>query len=121
MVISSWATAPVAKVVDLAVETEQLGSGDVQGRHFWAVDEAGARVDVDLAEISRYAEAGRAAGRVRSPNLWWPNDRAWVVGTDVDGDDTLVAGSQTLIDAILVHPDLDARPVTAHDQLPERT
>lgn len=113
---------PVAKVVELAVETERLGtSGDVQGLHYWAIDEAGARVDVDPAEISRYGKEGRAAGRVRSPNLWWPEDRAWVVGTDIDGDDTLVAGSHTMIDAILAHPDLEARPVAAHDDLPERT
>lgn len=114
--------APVAKVVDLAVEIEGLGhSGDVQGSSSWAVDDAGARVDVDPADMSRYAEAGRAAGRVRSPNLWWPDDRAWVVGTDIDGDDTLVAGSYAVINAILARLDLDAEPVTAHDRLTERT
>jgi hypothetical protein len=70
--------------------------------------------------LARYAEAGRAAGRVRSPNLWWPDDRAWVVGTDIDGDDTLVAGSHDAIDAVLAHPHLDTTRVTADDQLTER-
>ena len=114
--------AAVDQVVDLAVETEWLSySGEVQGMSFVAVDEAGRRAPIDPGDLASYAEAGRAAGRVRSPNLWWPDDRAWVVGTDIDGDDTLIAGSYGVIDAILAHPDLDARRVHADDQLPERT
>lgn len=58
---------------------------------------------------------------MRSPNLWWPDDHAWVVGTDIDGDDTLVASSYEVVDAILAHPDLNATRADADDQLPERT
>lgn len=47
--------APVAKGVDLAVETECLGhSGDVQGRSYLVVDEAGARVGVDPAKMTPF-------------------------------------------------------------------
>jgi hypothetical protein len=114
--------APVAKVVELAVETACLQySAEVQGAWFTTVDEAGRPMPVDPDELVRYAAANRAAGRVRSPNLWWPDDRAWVVGTDIDGNDTIVAGSHDAIDAILAHPDLDATRTSADDQLTERT
>ena len=42
------------------------------------------------------------------PNLWWPDDRAWVVASEIDLDSTYVAGPRTLIDAILAAPALEA-------------
>jgi hypothetical protein len=38
---------------------------------------------------------------VRSPNLFWPADRAWFVATEVDFDPTLVGGSIALLDDLL--------------------
>jgi hypothetical protein len=32
-----------------------------------------------------------------SPNLWWPDDRAWFVATEIDHAWTYVAGSQQLL------------------------
>jgi hypothetical protein len=114
--------APVVDVVALAMEIECLGfDGDAQGCTFIAYDGSGARRDVDPAELARYADEARATGRARSPNLLWPDDRAWVVGTDIDGDDTLVAGTQSLAYAILAHPMLDGEQVTANDRLTDRT
>ena len=45
-----------------------------------------------------------------SPNIWWPEDRAWCVATDIDLYDTYVGGSVECIQAILDHPDLEALP-----------
>lgn len=53
----------------------------------------------------------------QSPNLFWPQDRAWCVATEIDFDSTLVAGSASLIDRILVAPGLDAWPVDPTDSL----
>lgn len=36
-----------------------------------------------------------------APNLWWPEDRAWFVATDVDDTSTYVGGSRACIAAIL--------------------
>ncbi len=47
-----------------------------------------------------------------SPNIWWPEDRAWCVATDIDLYDTYVGGSEESIEAILSHPDLEALPTT---------
>ena len=35
------------------------------------------------------------------PNLWWPEDRAWFVGTGIDELSTFVGGSRACIDGIL--------------------
>ena len=37
----------------------------------------------------------------QSANLWWPEDRAWCVATEIDFVSTYLAGSQKLIDAVL--------------------
>ena len=45
-----------------------------------------------------------------APNYWWPNDRSWVVATEVDGYSTYVGGSRACIDEIVVSPFLEALP-----------
>ncbi|MBL1086906.1 hypothetical protein JK359_33915 [Streptomyces actinomycinicus] len=49
------------------------------------------------------------------PDLWWPEDRAWCVGGDVDLVSTYVGGSPELIADLLAAPGLEAHPVTPHD------
>ena len=46
----------------------------------------------------------------QSPNIWWPEDRAWCVATDIDLFDTYVGGSQECIEAVLSNPSLEALP-----------
>ena len=47
-----------------------------------------------------------------SPSIWWPEDRAWCVATDIDLFDTYVGGSRACIGAVLNHPNLEALPTT---------
>jgi hypothetical protein len=51
----------------------------------------------------------------QSPNMIWPDDRAWFVATEVDFDSTLVGGPGTLVRDILAHPDLEAFEVHEGD------
>lgn len=51
----------------------------------------------------------------QSANLWWPDDRAWCVATEIDFMTTYVGGSQAVIAAILEHPDLEAYRVEPKD------
>ena len=44
------------------------------------------------------------------PNIWWPEDRAWFVATDIDLDSTYVGGSRECVDTLLDHPALEAVP-----------
>jgi hypothetical protein len=46
----------------------------------------------------------------RCPNLWWPDDQAWCVATDIDFTYTYVGGTETCIDAILAAPGIEAFP-----------
>ena len=52
-----------------------------------------------------------------SPNVWWPEDRAWCVATDIDLYDTYVGGSGECIQAVLEPPDLEALPTSLDARL----
>ncbi|MEU9337696.1 hypothetical protein AB0D49_31790 [Streptomyces sp. NPDC048290] len=45
------------------------------------------------------------------PDLWWPEDTAWIVGGDVDLVSTYVGGSHALIADLLATPGVEALPV----------
>jgi len=50
-----------------------------------------------------------------SPNLWWPDDRAWCVATEIDFTWTYVGGSRECIQQILDDPALEALPTSADE------
>ncbi len=41
-------------------------------------------------------------------NLWWPEDRAWIVITEIDGFSTYVGGSRSALQNVLASPDVEA-------------
>jgi hypothetical protein len=47
----------------------------------------------------------------QSPNLWWPEDRAWFVATEIDFDSTFVGGDDRLIAALVTNERLEALPI----------
>lgn len=51
----------------------------------------------------------------RSASLWWPEDRAWCVATEIDLDSTYVGGSKECIAGVLSSPDLEALPAKPSD------
>ena len=50
-----------------------------------------------------------------SPNLWWPDDRAWCVATEIDLAWTYVGGRAALISDALANPWLEAQPASPDD------
>jgi hypothetical protein len=46
----------------------------------------------------------------QSADLWWPDDRAWCVATDLDGDSTYVGGTEACIASILEDERFEALP-----------
>ena len=52
-----------------------------------------------------------------SPNLWWPEDRAWCVATDIDLSDTYLGGSMECVEAVLGNPELEALSTTLDARL----
>ncbi|MFA1546458.1 hypothetical protein [Actinomadura chokoriensis] len=51
----------------------------------------------------------------QSPNLFWPDDRAWCVTTETDLDSTYLGGTAALIAEILADERLEAVPVDVTD------
>jgi hypothetical protein len=56
-----------------------------------------------LHAVSEFYESRRDV-----PSLWWPADRAWCVGTDIDLMTTYVGGSSEAISALLADEQLEA-------------
>lgn len=59
----------------------------------------------------------QAEGWLSGPNLWWPEDRAWCVASEIDLPYTYVGGTGPLIAEILTDPALEALPATLHDRI----
>jgi hypothetical protein len=51
----------------------------------------------------------------QSPSLFWPDDHAWLVATDVDLDSTYLGGSAALVRDLLADGRLEAVPVSVTD------
>ncbi len=51
------------------------------------------------------------------PNLWWPDDKAWCVASEVDLLATYVGGSRDCIQAVLEPAALEAVPVSAEHRV----
>jgi hypothetical protein len=49
-------------------------------------------------------------GMSHTPNWWWPDDRAWIVVSELDAPSTYVGGSAELMRAIFDEPMLEAVP-----------
>jgi hypothetical protein len=53
----------------------------------------------------------------QTPNLWWPDDRAWYIMTDIDLTSTYVGGALPFLERMLAEPRLAARPASLEDPL----
>lgn len=53
----------------------------------------------------------------QAPNLWWPQDRAWCVATDVDLDSTYLGGSARLAERLAGEPLFEVFPVALDDRI----
>ena len=62
-----------------------------------------------------------AAQANHSPNLWWPDDRAWCVATEIDLAWTYIGGPAALISEVLANPRLEAQPASPGDHHRQRT
>ena len=54
------------------------------------------------------AHAFEPAGWYDSSNLWWPDDRSWIVVTEVDGFSTYVGADRSAIDDVLESSEMEA-------------
>lgn len=59
----------------------------------------------------------RVIPQEQSPNLWWPEDRAWCVSTDIDSLSTLVGGSREMVARLVRHSGLEALLIGVDDRV----
>jgi hypothetical protein len=52
-----------------------------------------------------------------SPSLWWPEDRAWCVGTDIDGYSTYIACGHECLKVLRREPRIEVLPVRIDDRV----
>jgi hypothetical protein len=52
-----------------------------------------------------------------SPNIYWPEDRAWCVATEIDLDSTYLGGSADLIEKLLADDRFEALAVSPDDPI----
>jgi hypothetical protein len=53
----------------------------------------------------------------RSPSLWWPDDRAWCVATDVEMQETYLGASAACVNRLLTDERLEIMRVTADQDI----
>jgi hypothetical protein len=56
-------------------------------------------------------------GTWQSANLVWPEDRTWCLASDVDLMSSYLGGSQTVVNALLANPALEACPIYPTDKI----
>ena len=124
----AWGSLPLAERAALG---PLLAASTATPRRCWFcvwegygdLDVAGVTARVELP-ARRYLLAGAHLARMtelvlatrdQSANLWWPDDRSWIVITEIDYAWTYVGGSAGLIDRILSSPRLEALPARLAD------
>ncbi|MGJ9371834.1 hypothetical protein [Nesterenkonia sp. CF4.4] len=79
------------------------------GRNY-VLFEAGAAAFADPHWPARAPWSDDAA-RVQSPSILWPEDRSWVLATELDYDSTLIAGTAALISDLVRTSGLEVLPI----------
>jgi hypothetical protein len=80
-------SGPLENVVELSFEFESAGLSD------------------------EWRRAIRERGFVHSPTIWWPQDRSWLVHSEIDYDTTIVGGTPSLIQALVADPEIESLQV----------
>ena len=90
-----------------AIDVSRLPTFATPGREYYLF-----RAPVEQAPHI-HDECSRSGGDSAGPNLWWPDDRAWFVASEIDLTSTYVGGTNELIESIVAAPELEAVHVDA--------
>jgi hypothetical protein len=63
--------------------------------------------------VGELAEASAPFSRSQSPNLWWPQDRAWCVATEIDLKSTYIGAHRACLQDLASLPGVEAATVAA--------
>jgi hypothetical protein len=62
--------------------------------------------------VRELADALEPSSAGRSPNLWWPQDHAWCVATDIDLKSTYIGADRSCVQDLLTVPGIEAATVS---------
>lgn len=71
----------------------------------------GRRYHLLSGSLDAASETVEDAIGAQSANLWWPDDHAWCVATEIDLNSTYIACNRACADAILALPAIEALPI----------
>ncbi len=71
---------------------------------------------VEAVSTIGHHSSGEEPLQRQCPQWWWPDDRTWFVGTEIDHPWTYVAGSHRLIDEIVASPNWESLRVESTDR-----
>jgi hypothetical protein len=116
-----WMKGPPA-IANLRGELEQDSSAS---EAVWlpARPPSGPRVEVPERPLVLYrgsisdATAFSRPPASQSPTLWWPDDHAWCVASEIDFRSTYLGGSQALIDSLLDDERFETLPARLTDRV----
>jgi hypothetical protein len=57
------------------------------------------------------------SGQVSGPSIWWPDDHAWCVATEIDLDSTYVGASAECIAGLVAEARLETLPAELGDRV----
>ncbi len=86
-----------------------------------SVSEMGWRLGESLAVEHPGPGSDPSQFEPQPPNLFWPDDRAWFVASEIDLDSTYIGGSADLVADLLEDPRLETWPVNRNDQIDLRS
>jgi hypothetical protein len=61
--------------------------------------------------VEAVSETSTEQSHYQSPNLWWPDDHAWCVATEIDLNTTYIGCDDACLDEILALPEVEALPI----------
>ena len=65
-----------------------------------------------IRAVRELADALQTTWAPQSPNLWWPQDRAWCVATEVDLKTTYIGADRSCVQDLLTMPEIEAATVS---------
>jgi hypothetical protein len=65
----------------------------------------------------RAATAFRSEPWFQSPTLWWPDDRAWCVASELDIFSTYLGATPEAVHDLIAHPDIEVLECTADERI----
>jgi hypothetical protein len=69
-------------------------------------------LEAPMMEATHFGRADGPWGDLSTPNVMWPPDHTWCLGTEVDFDSTIVGGPEALVRDLLDAENVEAWRIT---------